>query len=109
MLSFSLIAAAAPAPGISEMFGGMVPIFLILGIFYFVLFLPIRKQRKALQKMVDELKKGDRVVTNGGLHGEVSKVEGSTVLLKIADNVRVRITKSAVAGQQDAAEDGGVK
>jgi preprotein translocase subunit YajC len=60
--------------------------------------LPMQKQRKALQQVIANLKKGDRVLTSGGLYGEVTAVEGPTVMLRIADNVRVRIAKSAISG-----------
>lgn len=78
----------------------------ILAIFYFIVFAPMRKQRKELQKMVEELKKGDRVVTTGGLYGEVATVQGATVILKIADNVKVRLAKSAIAGRQGDGDQG---
>lgn len=80
------------------MLGGFIPMILIFVIFYVVLMLPMQKQRKALAAMIENLKKGDKVVTSGGLFGEVTSVEGPTVLLRIADNVRVRIAKSAITG-----------
>jgi preprotein translocase subunit YajC len=77
---------------------GLAPMLLIFVIFYVVLMLPMQKQRKALQQVIANLKKGDRVLTSGGLYGEVTAVEGPTVMLRIADNVRVRIAKSAISG-----------
>ena len=76
----------------------LIPIFLVFGIFYFLLLAPMRKRQKALQKMVSEIKRGDRVVTNGGLLGEVAAVEERVVHLKLSDNVKVRVLKSAIAG-----------
>lgn len=76
----------------------LIPIFLVFGIFYFLLLAPMRKRQKALQKMVSELKRGDRVVTNGGLLGEIAAVEDRLVHLKLSDNVKVRVLKSAIAG-----------
>ena len=81
-----------------------VPILVVFAIFYFLLILPMRKRQKALQQMVEAIKKGDRVITNGGLYGEVASVDGAVVFLKIADNVRVRIAKSAIAGLENAEE-----
>jgi preprotein translocase subunit YajC len=78
--------------------GGFIPMILIFVIFYVVLMLPMQRQRKALQAMIENLKKGDRVVTSGGIYGEVTAVEGPTVMLRIADNVRVRVAKSAITG-----------
>jgi preprotein translocase subunit YajC len=86
----------APA-GQSQLFA-LWPMILIFGVFYLVLFLPMRRRQKALQQLVDNLKRGDKVVTNGGLYGEVYAVEGTVVQLKVSDNVRVRIAKSAIAG-----------
>lgn len=84
--------------------GGLVPMLLIFVIFYVVLMLPMQRQRKALRQVIENLKKGDRVVTSGGLYGEVTAVEGTTVMLRIADNVRVRVAKSAISGLEGEAE-----
>lgn len=82
----------------------LIPIFLVFGIFYFLLLAPMRKRQKAVQKMVSELKRGDRVVTTGGLIGEVAAVEDRVVHLKLADNVKVRVVKSAIAGLEGSPE-----
>jgi preprotein translocase subunit YajC len=82
----------------------LIPIFLVFGIFYFLLLAPMRKRQKALQKMVSELKRGDRVVTNGGLLGEIAAVEDRLVHLKLSDNVKVRVLKSAIAGLEGSPE-----
>jgi preprotein translocase subunit YajC len=84
-----------------------VPMLLIVVLFYLLLFAPMRKRQKALQQMVDNLKKGDRVITNGGLYGEVAAVIGTAVLLKVADNVKVKVAKSAISGFEPEAEKGG--
>lgn len=95
--------ASAPSP-----FLQLVPILLIFGIFYFLLLAPMRKRQKAHQAMLGQLKRGDKVVTNGGLLGEIAAVEEKVVHLKLADNVRVRVAKSAIAGLEGepAAEEG---
>jgi len=77
---------------------GLAPMLLIFVIFYVVLMLPMQRQRKALAQLIANLKKGDKVLTSGGVYGEVTSVEGATVMLRIADNVRVRIAKSAITG-----------
>jgi len=99
-----LVAAAAPAGP-----GGLATLGLwaaILAIFYFIVFAPMRRQRKELQKTVEELKKGDKIVTTGGLYGEVAVVQDTTVVVKIADNVKVRLAKSAIAGHQGTGGEG---
>ncbi len=75
-----------------------VPIAAIVGIFYFLVILPGNKQRKKVQVMLDALKKGDRVITQGGIYGTVQAVESDVIQLKIAENVKIRILRSAVTG-----------
>lgn len=98
ILGPSTALALQTSSGPLGMLGGLVPMLLIFAIFYVVLMLPMQRQRKALRQMIENLKKGDRVVTSGGLYGEVTAVEGATVMLRIADNVRVRVAKSAISG-----------
>jgi preprotein translocase subunit YajC len=74
------------------------PVLLICVLFYVMLILPMRKRQRALQQLVENLKKGDKVITNGGIYGEVAAVVGSAVLLKVADNVKVKVAKSAISG-----------
>ena len=81
-----------------------VPYLFIAVIFYFLLVAPMRKRQKALSQMVDGLKKGDRIVTSGGIYGEIAGVDTETVVLKIADNVRIKIAKSAIAGLEKEGE-----
>ena len=83
----------------------LVPIFLVFGIFYFLLLAPMRKRQKALQKVVEGLKRGDKVVTNGGLIGEIAAVEDRRIVhLKLGENVKVRVLKSSIAGLEGSAE-----
>jgi len=93
----SLLALLGAPSGQSPLLAWL-PMILIFGIFYLVLFMPMRRRQKALQKLIENLKRGDKVVTNGGLHGEVAAVEGTIVQLKVADGVKVRVAKSAIAG-----------
>ena len=96
------VLAQAPGPGGAG--GGwlsLLPMLLILVVFYFLLVAPMRKRQKELQAQLDKLQKGDKVVTNGGLHGEIAGIEGSAVLLKIADQVKVKVDKAAIARVED--------
>lgn len=95
MLTF---AEGGAAPGGLFQF---LPVILVFAIFYFLLIAPMRKRQKALQTLVGNLKKGDRIVTNGGLYGTVAGVEEKAVIVKVAENVKVKIAKSAVAGLAD--------
>lgn len=83
---------------------GLLPILLMFVIFYFLLIRPQQKQASKTRDFIKNLKVGDRVVTSGGLHGEVKGLTETTVTLEIADKVRVKVTRSAVSGSsQDAA------
>ena len=66
-------------------------------IFYFFMVRPQNKKRKELQNMRDTLKKGDSVVTIGGIHGKVAEVKDSTIVLSIDQNVKIKVDKSAVS------------
>src|SRR5690348_14811003 len=100
MFSASLIffAQASPAPSTpSPGFGGFVPFILIFVIMYFVLIRPQMRRQKDQQRLVSALKTGDRVVTNAGIHGLISNVKDTTVIVKVADNVKIEMEKSAIA------------
>jgi preprotein translocase subunit YajC len=86
---------AAPPPGVAGMIVPMVCVFVIM---YFLVLRPQQQQRKKLQEMVDNMKTGDAVVTTGGIHGIVSNMkDGNTLMLKVADTVRIEVDKSAIA------------
>jgi preprotein translocase subunit YajC len=76
---------------------GMLPFILMFLVLYLLILRPQIKKQKAHQKMVDELKKGDQVVTSGGLHGVVVNIKDDVVVLKIAENVKVDLSRSAVS------------
>ena len=73
-------------------------------IFYFLLIRPQQKRQKQHQQLMANLKTGDRVVTASGIHGLISNVKETTFLLKVADNVKIEIDKSAVAGVEKTSE-----
>jgi preprotein translocase subunit YajC len=104
LLSFLAQAAPASAPSSGAGFGGFVPIIFIFIIMYFVLLRPQMRRQKEQQRLVTALKTGDRVVTNGGIHGLISNVKDTTVIVKVADNVKIEMEKSAIANVLKAAE-----
>lgn len=85
-------AAAQPSP-----IAGFIPIIAIFAIFYFLVIRPQQKQASAHKKMLAALKKGDRVLTTGGVYGTVVNLKGSDLDLKIADEVKVLVTRAAVS------------
>ena len=70
---------------------------LIILIFYFMILRPQQKKQKERQKLLDSVEKGDKIITVGGLHGTVIGLEDKTVLVQVADNVKLKFEKSAVA------------
>ncbi len=78
-------------------FLGFIPLILIFLIFYFLLILPQQKRQKEHQKMLQSLRKGDKVITSGGIFGTIVGVKDDVVVLKIAENVKVEFLKSSVS------------
>ena len=97
MLSEFWTLLAFQGQGFPGNLGSFVPLLGMVLIFYFIVWVPMRRKQKAFQAMVDALKKGDRVVTTGGLYGEIVSVDSNTVILKIADTVKVKVAKAAIA------------
>ena len=93
----SLLQAAGGATS-SQTLMSVVPFILIIAIFYFFIIRPQNKKQKETQKMIDALKKGDKVVTIGGIHGVVSSTKEKTVILKVDENVKIEVNRSAIAG-----------
>ena len=94
-------AANGAAPG----GGGIVsfiPLILIFAIFYFLLIRPQQKKAKEHQAYLSNLKKGDGVVTSGGLHGEITGITDTVVTLEIADNLRVKVSRQHILGSKAA-------
>lgn len=77
---------------------------LIFLIFYFMIMRPQQKKQKDRQKMLDALKKGDKVITAGGIHGAVVGLEDKTVLVQIADGVKVKVERGSVASIEREAQ-----
>jgi preprotein translocase subunit YajC len=96
-------AAGAQAPNPITQF---VPLIFIGLIFYFLLIRPQQKQRKEQQKLIESIKTGDKVVTSSGIYGMISNVKERTVMLKVADNVKIEIDKAAVASVLDRSSEG---
>ena len=77
-----------------------VPFVLVLAIFYFIILLPMRKKQQKVQTFLESLKVGDRVITTGGIYGQVTKLGGETVQLQIADKLRIEVAKASIGGYQ---------
>jgi preprotein translocase subunit YajC len=91
------IVFAQAGQGGGSLFSMFIPMVLILAIFYFLLILPQQRKQKAHQAMIRNLKKGDRVVTTGGIFGTVQSVKDDRLVVKISDDVKIELVKNQVA------------
>lgn len=92
-------AGSQAAPGGGGLLASpIVPILLMLGIMWFFLIRPQQKKQKEHRSMLQSLKKGDRIITSGGLHGRITGIADATLTIEIADKVRVKINRGHVAG-----------
>jgi preprotein translocase subunit YajC len=82
----------------------LIPLALMFGIMYFLVILPQQRQRKKVQQMLSAIKNGDKVITTSGIYGTINGMDGDTIILKVADNVKIRIARAAIA-QVEASED----
>jgi preprotein translocase subunit YajC len=94
--NLSLMAQIGGAGGLMA----FLPLIIIMGIFYVLLILPAQRRQKKTQEMINSLKNGDKVVTSGGLLGTIVGLEGDSIQLRIADQVKVKVLRSAVTGLQ---------
>lgn len=90
------IAQTSPPPQVSPI-GALMPLILIFFVFYFLLILPQQRKAKLHKKMLDELKEGDKVITVGGLIGEIEKIKDEIVTLKFKENTKIEILKNAIS------------
>jgi preprotein translocase subunit YajC len=89
-------AGEGPAPT-GDLLGSLLPFAAIILIFYFLLIRPQSKKRKETEKMIAALKKGDKIVTIGGLYGTIQSVKETTVIIKADDNVKLEFLRSAIS------------
>jgi len=82
------------------------PFILVVGIFYLLIIRPMRTRQKNLENLIGGLKNGDKVITTGGIYGTISGVRDHTFVLKVADQVKMEISKNAVASLQALPEGG---
>jgi preprotein translocase subunit YajC len=78
----------------------LLPFAIILGIFYFLILMPMKKRQRKIQEFQDSLKVGDKVITTSGIYGHVTRLGEKSLQLQIAERVRIEVAKAAVAGYQ---------
>jgi len=77
-------------------FGFLIPMLLVFVIFYFLLIRPQKKEQQKTERMISQLQKGDKIITIGGIHGVVSSTKEKTIIIKVDDNCKIEINRSAV-------------
>ena len=82
-----------------------LPFIAIIAIFYFLIIRPQNKKQKDTQKMLSALKKGDRIVTIGGVHGTIQSVRDQSVIVKVDENVKLEFSRSAISGVEAVAKE----
>ena len=85
------------APGAGGMFGALMPLILIFVIFYFLLILPQRRKQKEHREMVRNVKKGDKIITTGGLYGTITKLKKNYVEIEVANQVKLRVQRNCIS------------
>ena len=95
-----LLAMATPQGGSPNPWLQLIPFALILGIFYFVMVLPMRKRQQKVTAFLAALKVGDRVITTGGIFGSITRLSDLSVQLQVANNVRIEVSRAAIVGYQ---------
>ena len=101
-MKWLILAAAAPAanPTATPAAGGLgtiLPFVLMIGVFYFLMIMPQKKQQKQRQAMLDGLKKGDKIITVGGIHGEITEFDNENIKLRISEKVEIKCTRASIA------------
>ncbi len=93
----SIAYAANGVQGAGGGFTALIPLLIMFVIFYFLLIRPQQKKVKEHREMVENLKKGDKIVTSGGIHGRITSLDDTTLTIEIADKVRVKLNRGNIA------------
>lgn len=98
MMFVAPVLAMATPPDGGSVLAQLIPLALVLAIFYFVILLPTRRKQQKVEEFQAALKVGDRVMTTSGIYGKITKMGDASVQLEIAQNVRIEVAKAAVGG-----------
>ena len=105
MQNMFILLQAAPAAGASGGFGNLtsfLPLILIVVVFYFFMIRPQMKKQKAAKKFMEEIKKGDKIVTIGGIHGKIAEVNDTTYVIEVEGGVKLKVSKTAISMDNSA-------
>jgi preprotein translocase subunit YajC len=95
-----LLLALGTAPDTGGLWVQLVPFAIVLGIFYFIILLPMRKKQQKVQQFLESLKVNDRVVTTGGIYGQVTRLGEQSIQIQIADKVKIEVARASIGGYQ---------
>ena len=106
MSLLSILLQGTPAPGAGGMgsYSGILMMVLIFVVFYFFMIRPQTKRQKEIKKQRESMQPGDKVVTSGGIYGKLKEIKDTTVVVEIADNVRIKVDKNSVFASADDAQ-----
>ena len=100
MVDVSRVFAMGALPEGGNAWIQFVPFAIVLAIFYFIILLPMKRKQQKVQSFLNSLKVNDRIITTGGIHGQITRLNDQTVQLQIADKVRIEVSKAAIGGYQ---------
>ena len=92
--------AMGPAPDGGNAWVQFVPFAIVLAIFYFIILLPMKRKQQKVSQFLESLKVNDRIVTTGGIYGQITRLGEPTVQVQIADKVRIEVARAAISGYQ---------
>ena len=95
-----LVAMGTPPPGAPSFWVQLVPFALVLGIFYFIIVLPMRRKQQKVEQFHSGLKVGDKVITSGGIFCTSTRLSDQSVQVEIAERIRIHVARSAITGYQ---------
>lgn len=106
-VAYAMGQGGAPGQGAAGGLASFIPLILMFVIFYFLLIRPQQKKAKEMREMIANLKRGDRIITSGGIHGQITGMDESVITLEIADKVRIKVNRGnvvALAGSSGGAQ-----
>ena len=100
LLDAGPVLAMGAIPDGGNMWVQFVPFAIVLAIFYFIILLPMKRKQQKVQTFLDNLKVNDRIVTTGGIYGQITRLGEQSVQVQVADKVRIEVAKAAIGGYQ---------
>jgi preprotein translocase subunit YajC len=102
-MTIGSVFALAATPEGGSAWVQLIPFALVLAIFYFIILLPMKRKQQKVTEFLEAIKVGDRVITTGGIHGQITRLGEQSFQLQIADKVRIEVSKAAIGGYQGQA------